>query len=156
MLIDSIDFLPDDILAKVDRATMAVSLESRAPFLDHRVAEFAYRLPMSLVHREGHGKWLLRKVLEKHVPTALFDRPKMGFGVPLAAWLRGPLRSWADDLLASTTLRREGYWNAEVVKSAWTAHLSGNVDSSSRLWPILMFQSWLNKQRNEIAEQRAA
>ncbi len=156
MLIDSIDFLPDDILAKVDRATMAVSLESRAPFLDHRIAEFAYRLPMPLIHQQGHGKWILRKVLERYVPTALFDRPKMGFGVPLADWLRGPLRGWADDLLAESRVRREGYWNAPAVTAAWNAHLAGRVDSSSRLWPILMFQSWRQRQQSELAVRSAA
>ncbi len=156
MLIDSIDFLPDDILAKVDRATMAVSLEARAPFLDHRIAEFAYRLPRPLIYRQRHGKWLLRKVLERYVPPALFDRPKMGFGVPLADWLRGPLRTWADDLLSDGRLRREGYWSSAVVRAAWSAHQAGKVDSSSRLWPILMFQSWLDRQRAELSDRQAA
>ncbi|HVJ86363.1 MAG TPA: asparagine synthase (glutamine-hydrolyzing) [Caulifigura sp.] len=156
MLIDSIDYLPNDILAKVDRATMAVSLESRAPLLDHRLFEFASGLPMSMIHRDGHGKWLLRKVLERYVPRSLFERPKMGFGVPLAEWLRGPLRTWCDDLLADGRLRRDGYWNAGVVRSAWTAHLAGKVDSSSRLWPILMFQSWLDRRKSEIQLREAA
>ncbi len=156
MLIDSIDYLPNDILAKVDRATMAVSLESRAPLLDHRLFEFASGLPMSMIHRDGHGKWLLRKVLERYVPRSLFERPKMGFGVPLAEWLRGPLRTWCEDLLADSRLRRDGYWNAGVVRSAWTAHLAGKVDSSSRLWPILMFQSWLDRRKSEIQLREAA
>jgi asparagine synthase (glutamine-hydrolysing) len=156
MLHDSLHYLPNDILTKVDRATMAVSLESRAPFLDHRIAEFSWRLPHSMIHRNGEGKWLLRQVLEKYVPRSLFDRPKVGFGVPIGAWLRGPLRAWAEDLLADQRLRREGYWNAATVRSAWSAHLAGRVDSSSRIWPVLMFQSWLDRQRAGISLRRAA
>jgi asparagine synthase (glutamine-hydrolysing) len=156
MLLDSLHYLPDDILTKVDRATMGVSLESRAPFLDHRIAEFAWRLPMPMIHRNGDGKWLLRQVLEKYVPRSLFDRPKVGFGVPVGLWLRGPLRTWAEDMLSDRRLRREGYWNAAVVRSAWSAHLAGRVDSSSRLWPVLMFQSWLDRQRAEVSHRRAA
>ncbi|QDT56476.1 Asparagine synthetase [glutamine-hydrolyzing] 1 [Caulifigura coniformis] len=156
MLLDSMHFLPDDILTKVDRATMSVSLESRSPLLDHRIAEFAWRLPMSMIFRNGEGKWLLRQVLEKYVPRKLFDRPKMGFAVPVSAWLRGPLRTWGDDLLSEGRLRREGYWNSAVVRSAWMAHLAGKVDASARLWPILMFQSWQDRQRTDIAHRRAA
>jgi asparagine synthase (glutamine-hydrolysing) len=155
MLLDSIDYLPNDVLTKVDRATMAVGLESRAPLLDHRVAEFAWRLPMNLIHRERQGKWLLRKVLEKDVPRTLFDRPKMGFAVPIAEWLRGPLREWSEDLMAEQRLRRDGYWNASVVRQEWTSHLSGRTDSSARLWPVLMFQTWLDRQRAQVQHDRA-
>ncbi len=156
MLIDSLDYLPGDILAKVDRATMSVSLESRAPFLDHRLAEFSYRLPISQIERDGCGKWILRKALEKYVPRELFERPKMGFGVPLGEWLRGPLRSWAEELLGESRLRRDGFWQTQPVRSVWSSHLSGRADSSSRLWPILMFQSWLDRTRSEVAMSRAA
>ncbi len=143
MQLDMISYLPDDILAKVDRATMAVSLESRAPFLDHRVAEFAWSLPLDLKHRDGMSKWILRQVLYRHVPQALIDRPKMGFEVPIGLWLRGPLRDWAAALLDRDRLNREGWFDPDVITRHWTDHLSGRANWGLQLWPVLMFQAWV-------------
>jgi asparagine synthase (glutamine-hydrolysing) len=160
MFFDAIGYLPDDILVKVDRAGMSVSLETRMPLLDHRVVEFAWRLPMDLRVREGEGKWLLRQVLFKYVPKALVERPKMGFSLPINAWLRGPLRDWAESLLAESRLKSEGYFEPDRVRSAWEAHLSGRVDQHSLLWTVLMFQSWLDgmerPQRAHAAALRTA
>ena len=143
---DLVSELPDDILVKVDRATMAVSLESRAPFLHPDIVEFAWRIPPSQIVREGQGKWLLRQVLYKYVPRELLDRPKMGFGVPIAAWLRGPLRTWAGGLIEDTRLLREGYLEPEPIRRAWNDHQSGSIDNSHLLWGVLMFQAWLEAQ----------
>lgn len=143
---DLVSELPDDILVKVDRAAMAVSLESRAPFLHPDVVEFAWRIPPHQQVRDGEGKWLLRQVLYKYVPRALIERPKMGFGVPIAAWLRGELRSWAADLLAPDRLRREGYLAPAPIEAAWNAHQRGSADNSHLLWGVLMFQAWLAEQ----------
>ncbi len=140
--IDLVSYLPDDILVKVDRAGMAASLETRMPLLDHRVVEFSQRLPISLKIRGSEGKWILRQVLDKHVPKELVDRPKMGFGVPLADWLRGDLRDWVEALLDETKLRREGILNGEMVQSAWRAHVTGQQNNQSLLWTVLMFQAW--------------
>jgi asparagine synthase (glutamine-hydrolysing) len=142
MYLDSISYLPDDILVKLDRAAMGVSLETRAPFLDHRVVEFAWRLPLSMKIRGGRGKWLLRRVLDRHVPRALIERPKMGFGVPLDAWLRGPLLGWAESLLHESRLSAEGFFHPEPVRNMWREHLSGKRNRSYHLWDILMFQAW--------------
>src|SRR4029077_21135376 len=122
MLLDVLTYLPDDILVKVDRASMGVSLETRVPFLDHGVAEFCWRLPLSMKVRDGQRKWLLREVLTKYVPKRLVDRPKTGFAVPIAAWLRGPMRSWATDLLSANTLGAEGFLNADEIGTTWTRH----------------------------------
>lgn len=143
---DMVSELPDDILVKVDRASMATSLESRAPFLHPDVVEFAWRIPPSQQIRNGQGKWLLRQVLYKYVPRELIERPKMGFGVPIADWLRGPLREWADALISPDRLRREGYLAPEPIRSAWDEHQSGNTDNSHPLWGVLMFQAWLEVQ----------
>ncbi len=143
MALDGLTYLPDDILVKVDRAAMAVSLETRAPFLDRDVVEFAWSLPMHMKIRGGQGKWLLRQLLDRHVPRSLMERPKMGFGIPLDAWLRGPLRDWAENLLAEDRLRREGYFNPVPIRTAWKSHLSGQASYGYRLWSVLMFQAWL-------------
>lgn len=145
MLLDTLTYLPDDILTKVDRAAMGVSLETRAPFLDHRVFEAAWRLPISMKIRSGQTKWALRQVLYKHVPRSLIERPKAGFAVPIGDWLRGPLREWAEALLAPERLRREGYLDPEMIHQAWTQHLSGRYDCTPRLWFVLMFQAWLER-----------
>jgi asparagine synthase (glutamine-hydrolysing) len=143
---DLVSELPDDILVKVDRATMANSLESRAPFLHPDVVEFAWRIPPSQQVRDGQGKWLLRQVLYKYVPRELIERPKMGFGVPIASWLRGPLREWADTLISEDRLRRDGYLAPGPIRQAWDEHQAGVTDNSHLLWGVLMFQAWLQTQ----------
>lgn len=150
MAMDAMTYLPDDILVKVDRASMAVSLETRAPFLDRDVMAFAWRLPMSMKLREGRGKWLLRRLLDKYVPSTLIDRPKMGFGVPLDAWLRGPLREWAEALLAEDRLQREGYFDPAPIRATWRKHVSGEGAFGYRLWSVLMFQAWLESNRVSV------
>lgn len=147
MAIDSITYLPDDILTKVDRAAMAVSLETRVPFLDHNVFEFAWRIPQKMKLRNGVGKWALRKVLYKHVPKNLIERPKQGFGVPIGEWLQGPLLEWAENLLDEKRLESEGFFYPKVVRHMWHEHLQGLRNWQYQLWSILMFQAWLDENK---------
>lgn len=145
MAVDSVHYLPDDILVKVDRAAMAVSLETRVPMLDPDVVNFAWSLPFGYKVTREETKWPLRQLLYRHVPRKLIDRPKMGFGIPIAQWLRGPLREWAEGLLEAKQMRTEGYFAVEPVQLLWQQHLSGRVDNGYRLWTILMFQAWLRR-----------
>jgi asparagine synthase (glutamine-hydrolysing) len=151
MYADAVAYLPDDIMAKVDRASMAVALETRAPYLDHRVAALAARIPLTMKIRGGTGKLILRKLLYREAPAELFERPKAGFAVPVGEWFKGPLRPWAEELLDPVRMRSEGWFDPAPIERRWRQHLSGQRDSSVALWAILMFQAWLREQSGAMA-----
>ena len=145
MFLDQMTYMTGDILCKVDRASMAVGLEARVPFLDNDLTEFAWSLPLDFKIRGGVGKWPLRQILKRYVPEELFERPKMGFGIPIGDWLRGPLRDWAEDLLSEASLSDGGWFNTEAVRGNWAEHLSGRRNLVHQLWPVLMFLAWKRK-----------
>jgi asparagine synthase (glutamine-hydrolysing) len=147
---DTSTYLVDDILTKVDRATMRVGLEARVPLLDHRLVEFAWEIPLSMKFRDGSGKYILKRLLERYVPSSLFDRPKMGFGIPVDSWLRGPLREWASSYLSGDGERNNDYLDRGVIAATWKEHLSGRVDRGGQLWTVLMFDIWLQKARQWV------
>jgi len=151
MYCDAVSYLPDDILCKVDRATMAASLEAHAPYLDHRVAALAARIPVDMKISGGRGKGILRKLLYREAPRDLFERPKAGFGIPVGEWIRGPLRPWAEELLDPVAMQSAGWFDTAAIRSRWEQHLSGQRDSTQAIWAILMFQAWLREQRSDVA-----
>jgi asparagine synthase (glutamine-hydrolysing) len=144
---DAVGYLPDDILCKVDRASMAVSLETRVPFLDHRVAAVAARVPVGMKVSDHRGKMIVRKLLERHVPASLFDRPKAGFAVPVGKWICGDLREWAEHLLDPAAIKEQGWLDSGIIQRRWQDHLSGRRDSTPAIWAVLMFQAWLDQNR---------
>jgi asparagine synthase (glutamine-hydrolysing) len=143
MYLDTLNYLTDDILCKVDRAAMSNSLETRVPFLDHKIVELAWRMPLEMKINHSEGKSILRNILYKHVPKKLIERPKAGFSIPLGDWLKGPLKEWAEVLLESSRIEKEGYLNSSYVNQLWVEHLAGKRDGTFKIWSILMFQSWL-------------
>jgi len=146
MYLDSITYLPDDILCKLDRAAMSNSLETRVPFLDKSVVDFAWRIPVNIKIKNNIGKWPLREILSKYIPSKFIDRPKAGFSIPIGNWLRGSLKDWAENLLNEKRLIKEGNFSSEIIRNVWKEHLSGKLDHSNRLWSILMFQAWFEQQ----------
>ncbi len=156
MYLDLVSYLPDDILVKVDRASMAVGLEARVPFLDHRLVEFTWTLPLEVLRRGGQSKWPLRRVLDRYVPRSLTERPKMGFGVPIDTWLRTGLRDWAESLLDEARLAREGLFHPAPIRAAWKAHLEGRRNFQYQLWSVLMFQAWNEAERSDVSRRPMA
>ncbi len=150
MLWDAQTYMVDDILTKVDRASMRVGLEARVPLLDHHIVELAFRIPLNMKLRDGQGKWLLKQMLYQYVPKELIERPKMGFGVPVDAWLRGPLREWAEEYLAEDRLRREGHFDATTIRQKWLAHREGSANHGGMLWTVLMFQLWYERMQTWV------
>lgn len=150
MAVDFMQYMTDDVLVKVDRAAMANSLETRVPMLDHRIVEFAWSLPLDYKIRNGCSKWVLKEVLHQYVPKSLFDRPKKGFSVPLSSWLKGPLKEWAAVLLDKDLLKKQGFFNVDMVSKIWEQHLTGTKDNSSLLWSILMFQDWYTNKKSNL------
>jgi asparagine synthase (glutamine-hydrolysing) len=148
---DQQNYLPDDHLVRVDRASMSTALEARAPLLDQRVVEFAWKLPPSLKLRDGVGKWILRQVLYRHVPQAIVERPKQGFSVPIEHWLRGSLREWAETLLSRPALEQDGLLNAGTVRAVWERHLAGDTDAHHELWAVLMYRAWQEESKKAVA-----
>jgi asparagine synthase (glutamine-hydrolysing) len=144
-LADALSYLTDDVLQKVDRAAMSVSLETRVPFLDRDVVEFSCRVPSAMKVRDRQGKWLVRQVLDRHVPKALVDRPKAGFAIPLDGWLRGPLKDWAHDLLAPERLSQQGWFDSRRVGEVWAEHQQGRRNHGAWLWNVLMVQTWASR-----------
>ena len=142
MVLDLITYLPDDILVKVDRAAMASSLETRAPFLDHKLIEYIWKIPHSLKFRKGSGKVILKNILNQYVPKNLTERPKMGFGIPIDVWLRGPLRDWGESLLDEKKMQQDNYFDTKLIRDKWNEHISGKRNWQNHLWDILMFQAW--------------
>ena len=142
MVLDLLTYLPDDILVKVDRAAMASSLETRVPFLDHKLIEYIWKIPHNLKFQKGNGKIILKNILNQYVPQNLTERPKMGFGIPIDVWLRGPLRDWAENLLNEKKIKQDNYFNAKLIKNKWNDHISGKRNWQYHLWDILMFQAW--------------
>jgi asparagine synthase (glutamine-hydrolysing) len=153
MYCDATTYLPDDILCKVDRASMAVGLEVHVPFLDHRVAELAAHIPIGMKIRGGRGKNILRQLLYREAPAKLFERPKAGFAVPVGEWIKGPLRPWAEDLLDPRRMAEEGWFDPQPVQQRWLDHVNGRRDSTPAIWSVLMFQAWLREQGSEAPGQ---
>jgi asparagine synthase (glutamine-hydrolysing) len=151
MYADAVTYLPGDILCKVDRASMAVALETRIPFLDHRVAEVAARIPLHMKIREGRGKHIVRRLLGRHLPVELFNRSKAGFAVPVGEWLKGPLRGWAEDLLDPRAMAAAGWLDADLVSARWRDHVAGREDSTAAIWAVLMFEAWMREQSSGAA-----
>jgi asparagine synthase (glutamine-hydrolysing) len=153
MYCDAVGYLPGDILCKVDRAAMANSLETRVPFLDHRVAEVGARIPLSMKVNGNRGKMILRRLLYRDAPASLFERPKAGFLVPVGEWMKGALRPWVEALLDEKRLKEEGFFDPGAIRSKWDAHLRAGTDPKAELWPVLMFQAWLEEQRPQVERE---